>query len=292
LFGGLTEALRFLLPLGNRRATDHVPAAHAARSADLQPVPTFTRAVPWIVLIGLAVGLLWVGTFRLTWRLYGETANVRLIPALAVVLLECLLTGQLLVLGLARTTQLLGPDRPKHAHAGGLGALPPAGTLVLLLIILSQWVLILSIPDRAGWWPSDSDPRHYLNSLYPRPILRPLLVAPVWGRWGILLAASVGKTARQVDPQTRALGQAMTPGRLLRNTILPLLLTGVYFSREHNRLLGVIIGVLVFGVSYLFCVGLARRGGGQTRQSVFAAGQFAQLAFLAIYRAFWPLIHG
>ena len=35
-----------------------------------------------------------------------------------------------------------------------------------------------------------------------------------------------------------------------------------------------------------------RRGGGQTKQSLFAAGQVAQLAFLAIYRAFWPLIHG
>lgn len=260
--------------------------------AGTRAAPASTSAVSWIVIIGLAVGLMWVGSFRLTWRIYGETANMRLIPALAITLLECLFTGQLLVLGLPRTTLLLGPDRPKHAHAGGLGALPPAGTLVLLLTILVQWVLILSIPDRAGWWPSDSDPRHYFNFLYPRPILRPLLVAPIWGRWGILLAASVGRTAHHADPQTRALGLAMTPGRLLRSAILPLLLTGVYFSREHNRLLGVIIGLLVFGVSYLFCVGLARRGRGQTRQSVFAAGQFAQLAFLAIYRAFWPLIHG
>jgi len=275
---GLAAAIRFLLPVG--RGPSGVDAE------------AIGRAAVWIVPIGLAIGLLWVGAFRMTWRLYGETANMRVVPALTVVLMECLLTGPFLVLGLARTLHLLTGDRPLKAGPDPMAALSPAGTLFLILTVFSLWVLIVSIRDRAGWWPSESDPRHYFNFLYPRPIFRPLLLAPIWGRWGILLAVTIGRTAHHADQATIALVQAMSPGRLLRQALLPMILTSVYFSREHNRLLGVIMAMMVFGIAFLISVIMARRGGGQTRQSVFASGMIAQLAFLAIYRAFWPLIHG
>ena len=55
---------------------------------------------------------------------------------------------------------------------------------------------------------------------------------------------------------------------------------------------GVVLAMVVFAVTYVVSVVMARRGGGQTRQSLFAAGQIAQLTCLALYRGFWPLIHG
>lgn len=269
--------MKFLFPI-----TSKAPKETAV--ADMPDI------VPYIVPFGLIIGVLWAGTFRMSWWLYGEFATLRVVPSLFVVLLECLITGPFLVLGLARTIHILTTEDPKLPETGRLQPLSPIGTLVLCLIILSEFVLILTIQKGENWWPAMDDWRSYFNTMYPRPIFRPLLLAPIWGRWGILLAATLGRTARGADLMTLALNRDMSPGRLMRHAILPLFLTAIYCSRSRNYLTGLLIGMLVFAVTYLVTVTMARRGGGQTRQSIFAAGQIAQLAFLAIYRACWRLI--
>ncbi len=285
-FGGLGAALKFTLPLGRRREGGDPKAAF------------------WIIPIGLVIGLIWVGVFRATWRIYGEIATVRVIPALMIVLVECLFTGHYLFVGLARAVNTLASEQPlrpetdgeaePHRHVPGEGSalvLSPTATLTMGLAVLALWVLITSIPWESPWWPAPSDWRHRFSFLYPSPIYRPLLLTPIWGRWGILLAATIGRTARHADGQTQALERAMSPGRLLRQTILPVVLTAVYCSRGGNLVIGAIISLLVFGAAYLAAVIMARRGGGQTRQSLYATGLIAQIAFLAIYRAFWLVIH-
>lgn len=279
---GLGAALRFMLPLGRR----HDGGAPGAES----------QAAFWIIPIGLVVGLMWVGVFRATWRIYGEIATVRVVPALMVLLLESLFTGYYLVLGLARTVHTLAGERPLRSDqtlptTNGSQPLSPTATLVLGLTVLTQWVLITSIPWESPWWPSPSDWRHYFNPLYPAPLYRPLLLTPIWGRWGILLAATIGRASRHADSQTKALERAMSPGGLLRQTILPMALTAIYCSRGGNLVIGATISLLVFGATYIAAVVMARRGGGQTRHSMYATGQIAQLSFLAIYRAFWLFIH-
>jgi hypothetical protein len=295
-FEGLIAALRFLLPIGRRR----VPISAAAAA----------RAASWIVPLGLLIGLLWAGTFRATWKIYGEIATVRVVPSLMIVLIESLFTGLYLVLGLARTVHLLAGDRPLrpepqadnnqapaisrcHTASGllSLEPLSPIGTLALCLVVLCQWVLITSLPWESPWWPSPRDWRHHFNFLYPAPLYRPLLLAPIWGRWGILLAATIGRTARHADSEVIGLSRAMSPTRLLRQSILPIALTAVYCSRGGNLAIGIILSMVVFGLTYLVAVIMARRGGGQSRQSLYAAGQIAQLVFLAICRAFWLFIH-
>lgn len=271
-------AVRFLLPFGG----DSVYRSHEVRPGIL----------PWIVPVGLLIGLAWVGGFRLSRWLYWETSNMRMVPSLAVVLLETLVTGPFLVLGLARTVHVLAGRHPLEAERDRMAPLSPVGTLVLALVVLTQYVFILSLRDLPGWWPAPNDWRHHFNFLYPRPIYRPLLLAPVWGRWGILLAASIGRPAPGADAQTVAMSAAMSPGRLVRNSLLPFALTAVYCSRSRNIFTGLTIGLLVFGLTYVVTMAVARRGGGQTRQSLFAAGQVAQLAFLATYRALWRLIDG
>lgn len=272
----LVRALYFLFPLRSREVAGHAPG--------------FARVMWWIVPLGLVVGLLWAGVFRLAWRVFGDAGNLQIVPALSVVLLECLLTGPFLAMGLARTAHLLTGEHPRRDEMDRRTPLSPVGTLVLILTIVCQFVFIVSMRAEGPWWPEDW--RSHFNFMYPRPIYRPLLLAPVWGRWAILLAACIGRPGHDADPDTKALCTAMHPKRLLAVTILPMVLTAIYCSRSQNFLIGVIIGMIVLAMAYLVAVAMSWRGGGQTRQSLFATAQIAQLAFLALYRAFWPHIHG
>jgi hypothetical protein len=248
--------------------------------------------IPWIVPVGICTGILWAAIFRFTWRLYGETANLRIIPALAIVLLETLLTGPYLALGLARTVHLLTGNTPLRSEHDPAAPLSPIGTLMLCLTVLAQWVLIASVPTINPWYPMPQDWRSWFSFMYPAPIYRPLILAPLWGRWALLLAAGVGCMGKYADTQIVALSATLRPGRILKNAIIPLSLTAIYCSRDQNLLTGVIIGLLVFATTYAVAVLLARRGAGQSRQSLYAAAQFAQLSFLLFYRAFWRQIHG
>jgi len=275
---GLSAALRFLLPFGKRD--------------DNADAESYTHAAPWIVPIGVLIGLAWAGTFKATWRYRDEITAIRAMPALAVVLLECLLTGSFLALGLARTIHLLTSAKPLRPEVKRTAPLSPIGTLTLCLPTLSQWVLIASLPVASSWWPSYDDWRYHFRHLYPAALYRPLVLAPIWGRWAILLAATIGRTAKYADRQTVELCGEMRPGRLMRHTLFPFAITSIFLSRGGNYLTGIIVGLLVFGFTYVVIMVMARRGGGQTRQSLYAVGEIGQLAFLAMYRAFWPLIHG
>lgn len=275
---GLRAALFFLFPI-NTRGKVHASFA-------------FESAYVWFVPLGLLIGLVWAGLFKSTWRLYGEVASLRVIPPLAIVLVESLITGPFLMLGLARTVNLLTSARPWRPPTDAAEPLSPVGTLALVLSVLSLWVFIASIPPTSGWWPPPGDWRYPLRHLYPAPIYRSLVLAPIWGRWAILLAGTVGRTAKYSDDQTVVLCRPLTPGRLLLHTIFPMTITSAYLSRDGNYLTGIIAGMIVFLAAYVPSVVMARRGGGQTRQSLYAVGLVGQLAFLAAYRAFWPLVHG
>lgn len=253
-------------------------------------------AVAWVVPLGLLVGLAWAGVFRATWRLYGEIGGLRLVPGLAVALLEAFITGRLLIPAMASASDAIGEQQDRRsAHPASRSLLQTPltsrGVLVLLACFLTQWALVVSIPVWTPWWPTSDDWRSNFNFLYPRPIYRPLLLAPLWGRWALLMAASLGRTSASADPATVEFCRSVRPGRLLRHAILPLALTCVYCSRERNVLIGLLIGMIVFAVSYLAGVIYARRLGGQSRITLLATAQLAQIAFLATYRALWAAIY-
>ena len=79
------------------------------------------------------------------------------------------------------------------------------------------------MPVAAPWYPSPDDWRHYFVFMYPAPVYRPLVLAPLWGRWALLLAATVGPPARQADAMTTTLHATMGPTRLLAAAVLPFL---------------------------------------------------------------------
>ncbi len=249
----------------------------------------WSATLRWIVPTGLLIGLAWTAVFRITWRIYGETANMVLIPALAIILLECILTGRLLLLGATGTVERMAGIDDKNAGANA--PLSTIGVLTLCTVVLTQWVLLVSLRDITTWWPSAPDWRHHFNFLYPRIIFRPLILAPLWGRWGILLATTIGRPSSYADTATAGISRAIGPRRMLIHTLLPIIVTTVFFSREQNRFIGGVMSMLVFAVTFFASFAVARRCGGQSRHTIFAAGLVAQLGFLAIYRAFWPLIY-
>ncbi len=273
----LVLALRFFLPLGE------VPTADTA---------AWRRASHWFVPIGLAIGLLWVGVFRAVWRLYGEeVTSLRLVPAAAVVLVDGLFVGYCLFGGLAATVNALtGRRHAREPEQEDAVALAQPAVMVLLLAILLELILISALRTGSWWWPSDW--RRYLNFAYPRLIYRPLLLAPLWGRWAILLAASVGRVAPRAHSAAVGLSRASSPRRVLTTFLPPLIFTAAYCSRSGNVIIGTIIALAVLGLTFVSSVIIARRGGGQTRRSMLAAGKIAELIFLGAFVGMSGYIRG
>jgi hypothetical protein len=275
--GALLLALRFLLPLGEPMHAD-------ARS--------WRRAAYWFLPLGLVIGMLWVGVFRAVWRLYGEeVTSLRLVPAGAVLVVDVLLTGYCLFTGLTATIHALTGRRHAREPESEEVASPslPAITVLFLTIII-ELVLLSALRTGAWWWPGDW--RRHLNFAYPRLIYRPLLLAPLWGRWAILLAASVGRTASRCHPSAVGLSRAVSPSMVLGFFLVPLVFTAVYCSRSGNVIIGTIIALTVLGLTFVSSVVMARRGGGQTRRSMLAAGKIAELIFLGVFIGMSGYIRG
>lgn len=267
-FLALGMALRFVLPVGDPPQADKA---------------AWRRASYWFVPVGLSIGLLWVGVFRAIWRLYGEeVTSLRLVPALGVLVVDVVFTGYCLFGGLAATIDALTGSRHAREPEHG-GSLTPglAATMGLLVAIVAELVLISAVRTGDWWWPSDW--RRHLNFAYPQLIYRPLLLAPLWGRWAILLTASLGRVAPRSHPAASGLSQAVSPGLVMTTFLVPLCMTAVYCSRSGNLILGTIIALVVLGLTFVSGVVIARRGGGQTRRGMLAAGKMAELIFLGAF---------
>ncbi len=273
----LIPAMQFMLPMGDP------PRGDAA---------FWRRASYWFLPIGLGIGLLWVGVFRGLWRLYGEeVTSLRLVPAVGVLAVDVIFTGYCLFVGLTTVVDAL--TGPRHAREPEHDVpTPPTLTAImaLLLALIVQLVLISAVRTGDWWWPSDW--RRHLNFAYPQLIYRPLLLAPLWGRWAILLAALLGRVAPRSHPAAMGLSKAVSPGLVMVNFLLPLSLTAVYCSRSGNLILGTIIALTVLGLTFVSSVIIARRGGGQTRRSMLAAGKMAELIFLVSFVVLSGYIRG
>jgi len=261
-------ALRLLLP-----ALGEAPAAASA------------RGVHWLVPGGLLIGLIYAALYRSSWRVFGEVEDVRLIPALAVWLVDVTVFGLAMFLGVARTV-----DRWPGKPPGGLpqaatpaSRLGTAGLLALIVVLVVKLVLWTAIPEGISGWPADW--RRHFNFMYPRPVFRPLILAPMWGRWGLILAGSIARTAPQEGACLPGLRGARSTLTVMGWFLVNLAITAIYCGRQRRWMIGCIIGLAILGVTYLFCVASARRFSGHTRFTVYAAAFLAEAAFLIFYLA-------
>jgi hypothetical protein len=243
---------------------------------------TWRAAVWWFVPLGLLMGLAWAGVFRVSWRAFGEVAGLCPLSALAVVLLDVALLGYGRYWGLARVVDgIETEDGASRRSSNELRSV--RGILTLVVTVLATWTLIVALPKGPGYWPSDWRETWHLNELYPRPVFRPLILAPMWGCWAMLLAAIVGRAR----PEGGAVGlcAVVTPIVVLAGLFPVVGITTIYCSRRGNRLLGLIVGLIVLAVTHILSAIMGRRCRGQSMATLFAAGKAAELTFLLVYLA-------
>jgi len=134
--------------------------------------------------------------------------------------------------------------------------------------------------DNWGW----SGTLSRLGPLYPTAVYRPLILAPLWGRWAISLAAAIGRTA----PGTSSRLERMAAGTSLTHIVVTWLccavLTTLYCSGTGEHLArGVVLALATLVIAYLASFILALRFGGQTEATTGTVGLVAEMAFLIFY---------
>ena len=241
------------------------------------------RACHWLIPLGLLIGLAYAGAYRAVWRQFGEVRSLPLMPAVAVWLLDVAMIGSLLYFGAARTIRRVA--RPIQTDP--TDATPyPIEALALVALVVLKLALYLGIPQGISGWPGPGDWRSYFNWLYAHPPYRPLILAPMWGRWAMMLVASVGRLR---DPDRIWLAKlcgSLSPGLVLLWMIPAVILTSVYCSRMGRWMFGCIVACVVLAGVYVYAVIAARRQGGQTLDSIRGGGLIGEIVFLIAYAAF------
>ncbi len=248
-----------------------LPSGDAARTA---PV------LSWIVPFGLLLGLTYAGVFRAAWRVFGEVDGVRLLPATAVWVIGLLAIDRRGPIGLVRV--LSGPREanPEDSPGDALSANRLPLLIVACVLPLIGW---MAIPNAASTWPGAWGP--WFNFAYPRAIFRPLVLAPLWAAWGWVAAAGAGRAHEQAGPVARTLCSAGSVRMTLGWLVLPLTLTLVYSGTHGRWTVGCLISLAVFGITHLYAIGVARRVGGQTLDTLASTAWVAQLSFLILFLA-------
>ena len=254
-------AARFLFPLRDQ--------------PDAETSPALAKAAAWLPVWGLAIGILYTLVYRVAWRWFGEQQHLRLLPPMILLIADF---GWFGYRQLAAAIAVF--KRAPPASATGELRLP--GATAVLLIGLLKYLLLLALP--AGAMAFNADWRQYLSVLYPGVIYRPLVLMPLWGRWAMMLAFSIGRVAPGGSERLRHLAGGTRLLAIGGWWFIAGPLTVAYTSPEPVHLAyGVVIALGVLVVAYLASFALARRYDGQTETTVLAAGLIGELAFLMFY---------
>lgn len=266
----LRLAAQFLLPLNSFGAPERPTDAAG-----------WSKAALWFPLYGLAVGILYAAVYRASWKWFGEYERLRLLPVALVLMADLGFCGYR---QLAATVRLLAGRAPRPIDLG-----PPASVAVALAVLL-KFMMLLSLPVGAYPWPADW--REHLGPLFPAVIYRPLVLMPLWGRWALLLAMSLGRMTPQSPAPLRDMAGGVRLAAMMAWWLATTLLTIAYSSAAITHLAhGVVIALGVLVSTYLASFWMARRSGGQNEDTVLATGLVAEIAFLAFYLPVARLIY-
>jgi hypothetical protein len=264
-------AARFLLPTDESRYAD---------------APQWKTAGRWFIVWGLLTGILYAVVFRVTWRWFGEYQGIRWLPAAAVLTTDLALCGYRLLMGVIRLT-----GDPQKPESSGGGALTLPQLLTVMLIIITKYAMLLSLPQgiskssTSSVWQVSGWLR-WLRFLYPTVIYRPLVLMPLWGRWAVFLAASIGRVAPAGSGRLRTMAGGLSLRMVFGQWLLVSVLTALYCRTSVTDLArGVAVSIGLMLAVYLTSFILARRAGGQSESTVCTAGLVGELAFLALYLA-------
>jgi len=259
------------------------PSPSAFRLAACFP-PALRRAAAWLPAWGLLIGVTYAGLFRLAWRGFGEYQRVRLAPMAVLLAADLGFFGYRLLAGAVRSLRGRRDGRGINDEFDvSVSSFDPTAPAVTVLVLgLLKYSLLLSLPFGAWVWPADW--REHLGWLFPAVIYRPLILMPLWGRWAMMLAVTIGRVADAGSPRLHRMAEGRGLPGVLGAWLACSGLTVVFFAAtvEHVALAAILsLGMMLvaYGVSF----GLARRAGGQTEATIGAAGLTVEIAFLAAY---------
>jgi hypothetical protein len=230
-------------------------------------------------VLGLLIGIAYACVYRVAWRCFGEVQGIRLMPAVSVWLVDVLLCGGVLLMAAARIA-----DRLQGHSSGSPRAFGSAGVIAMVVLIILKLVLWIAIPEGVSTWPGIWGSK--LNIAYPHAFYRPLILAPLWGRWGMVLASGLGRPAEDADPLVRNLSSRGWPSAVLVSFLAIAGLTAVYCGYSGRWPYGCVVALGVMAVTFLFGVFMARRVGGQSRATIRVCGLMAEISFLILYMSF------
>lgn len=234
------------------------------------------QAAWWFVPWGLAVGLVYMLVYRLTWRVFGEYQQMRLMPVAVLLIVDQLWLGYRLIRGAAHVAGRTAVT--EDAHETRLRAL-----LFVVLMVILRYSLLLYLPAGLGrQYPEGW--RSGFTWLYPDVVYAPLVLMPLWGRWAMMLALGIGRTAPEAGPRLRRLAEGNRLWGVMLFWLAGLALTVLYCCPDVEQIpRGLVIAVGVIVVGYLVAYVLGRCWGGQTEATIGAAGFAGEMAFLSFY---------
>jgi cobalamin synthase len=251
---------RFLFPFDQGRYADESDWRYAGR---------------WLVLWGLLIGAFYAVVFRGAWRWFGEYEKLRLGPVAVILALDLAWCGYRLISSVAVVAA--GKDDRGNDTSNGVAVL-----VAVVVIVIFKLALLLSLPMGGRVWPADW--RNHFWPLYPYATYRPLILMPLWGRWAMMLAMSIGRIAPHGSNRLRRMAEGNNLLRIMVYWLIGSGLTVVYCSASSEHIpRGIVIGLAVMVASYLSSYMLARRAGGQTEAAICVSGLVGELTFLVFY---------
>ncbi len=253
--------------------------------------PGWACAGRWLPLWGLVTGIVYVGVFGVTWRYFGEYHGIRWVPAAAILCVDLGFLGYRLLSGSVRLATGQA-DESRHAQTLTLPAV-----MVVVLVAILKFALLVSLrrgqwqstPSGAGVWDSIFG---NLGFLYPPPIYRPLILMPLWGRWAMSLALSIGRSAPQASPRLKSMASRPSLPWVFGQWLCCAILTVIYCSGSGEHVArSIIIALNLLMVAYLASFALSRKENGQTEGTVRAVGLVGELTFLALYASLSSAIY-
>jgi cobalamin synthase len=253
---------RFLLPVDPGRVAD---------------APRWANAGAWLPAWGLLIGVGYAASFRLVWLWLGEHQHIRLAPMALLLALDVCWLGYRLLAGAAAVVGSW-PDRRVRSPSSPLLAV----VVFLVMAILVKFALLVSLPAGAVTWPADW--RQHLRVVYPYVMYRPLILMPLWGRWAVLLAGTIGRVAPDGSDRLRRWTAGSRLAVVMGWWVAIAGLTVLYVSPTIFHVgWSMLIALAMLVVAYMASFALARRFGGQTETTVTAAGWVVEMAFLLAY---------
>lgn len=253
----------------------------AGRDEALAAAPRMGRA--WLSLIG--VSLLW-GVFMAwlwstAWSVFGDYSGMHLMHTAVILSFSAL---WLYRRGVEAVSECLG----SAGRSQTLGTVVAVLVWALMLLGLRQSHDLDVVVWPGGWLAGLSEAwRHALaqlwRGLFPMVVQRVLILAPLWGAWGMLATCQFCRPTERTSAPVAALARGVTAPVLALAMALPLGMTLLWlYFLDWWRL-------LVPGVTIVFAIAAGRvvctREGGLTRRALLAVNVLTQLAFLAAYLA-------